>query len=140
MFESRSYIDRIIDNIQEFMDSKDRNLKRFLDTDKSIKYEFRKGNKFLSFEYLRGVFNLDDYSWICLLISVLNEIKSKSFDPIRESIKSFNFDNESKRYQQLCNLESKSFTLFMDRNKKIDKYILEFLMTNGSAEISSRLK
>ena len=138
MFESRNYIDRIIDNIQEFMDSKDRNLKRFLDTDKSIKYEFRKGNKFLSFEYLRGVFNLDDYSWICLLISVLNEIKSKSFDPIRESIKSFNFDNESKRYQQLCNLESKSFTLFMDRNKKIDKYILEFLMTNGSAEISSR--
>lgn len=138
MFESNSYIDRIINNIQEFMDSKNRDLKHFLGADKLIRNESRKSNSFSSFEYLKSTFKLDDCSWICLLISVLNEIKSRNFDPIQESIKSFNFKNESKRYQQLRDLESRSLSLFLDRNKKIDKYILEFLMTNGSAEISSR--
>ena len=94
---------------------------------------------FFSFDYLRTFFKLSNISWVCLLISVLNKVSKHNFDPIKESIRiCLNDSDKCNFYDEKLKLEDESYSLFLNKDKQIDDYIYNFLMSNGSALCLSR--
>lgn len=137
------YTENIINNIKKLINSPENKIKEnilnFIEKDKKITKEIQKNQEFFAFEYLRAIFKLDNYSWICFLISVFNELNNKDINPV-EKVSEIFFKNKNKSefYKLNQNLKSKAYALFLDKNKKIDKNIFDFVMSNGKATISSR--
>ena len=137
------YIEDVIDNIKLLLNSgKDKTeetVLNFIKNDEKITKEIQKNKEFCAFEYLRTIFNFDNYSWICFLISVLNELESQNIDPIDKVSEIFFKDKTKSEFFNLSqNLSLNAFSLFLDKNKKIDKNIFDFVMSNGKADVSSR--
>ena len=137
------YIEDVIDNIKLLLNSgKDKTeetVLNFIKNDEKITKEIQKNKEFCAFEYLRTIFNFDNYSWICFLISVLDELESKNIDPIDKVSEIFFKDKSKSEFFYLSqNLSLNAFSLFLDKNKKIDKNIFDFVMSNGKADVSSR--
>ena len=137
------YIEDIIDNIKLLLNSEknktEETVLNFIKNDKKITKEIQKNKEFCAFEYLRTIFNFDNYSWICFLISVLNELESQNIDPIDKVSEIFFKDKTKSEFFNLSqNLSLNAFSLFLDKNKKIDKNIFDFVMSNGKADVSSR--
>ena len=137
------YIEDVIDNIKLLLNSEkdktEETVLNFIKNDKKITKEIQKNKEFCAFEYLRTIFNFDNYSWICFLISVLNELESKNIDPIDKVSEIFFKDKTKSEFFNLSqNLSLNAFSLFLDKNKKIDKNIFDFVMSNGKADVSSR--
>ena len=137
------YIEDVIDNIKLLLNSEkdktEETVLNFIKNDKKITKEIQKNKEFCAFEYLRTIFNFDNYSWICFLISVLSELESKNIDPIDKVSEIFFKDKTKSEFFNLSqNLSLNAFSLFLDKNKKIDKNIFDFVMSNGKADISSR--
>ncbi len=137
------YIEDVIDNIKLLLNSKkdktEETVLNFIKNDKKITKEIQKNKEFCAFEYLRTIFNFDNYSWICFLISVLDELESKNIDPIDKVSEIFFKDKSKSEFFNLSqNLSLNAFSLFLDKNKKIDKNIFDFVMSNGKADVSSR--
>lgn len=130
------YLEKVFFNLEDLI--KYKNVEKFISEDEIIKKEGIKKDSFCALEHFRNIFQLNDYLWICLLISIFNEITNmKDIDPFSFIMKNFSFKNKSEYYE--CKQElNKSFSLFLDKNKKIDKYILEFIMTNGLSSGESR--
>lgn len=137
------YIEDVIDNIKLLLNSEkdktEETVLNFIKNDKKITKEIQKNKEFCAFEYLRTIFNFDNYSWICFLISVLNELESQNIDPIDKVSEIFFKDKSKSEFFYLSqNLSLNAFSLFLDKNKKIDKNIFDFVMSNGKADVSSR--
>ena len=137
------YIEDVIDNIKLLLNSEkdktEETVLNFIKNDEKITKEIQKGKEFCAFEYLRTIFKFDNYSWICFLISVLNELESKNIDPIDKVSEIFFKDKTKSEFFNLSqNLSLNAFSLFLDKNKKIDKNIFDFVMSNGKADVSSR--
>ena len=137
------YIEDVIENIKLLLNSEkdktEETVLNFIKNDKKITKEIQKNKEFCAFEYLRTIFNFDNYSWICFLISVLSELESKNIDPIDKVSEIFFKDKSKSEFFNLSqNLSLNAFSLFLDKNKKIDKNIFDFVMSNGKADISSR--
>ena len=137
------YTENIINNIKLLLENKKNNtdeaILNFIEQDKKITAEIQKNKDFFAFEYLRTIFKLDNYSWICFLISVLNALENQNIDPIDKVSEIFFKDKSKSEFFSLNqNLISNSFSLFLDKNKKIDKNIFYFVMSNGKSNISSR--
>ena len=137
------YIEDVIENIKLLLNSEkdktEETVLNFIKNDKKITKEIQKNKEFCAFEYLRTIFNFDNYSWICFLISVLNELESKNIDPIDKVSEIFFKDKSKSEFFYLSqNLSLNAFSLFLDKNKKIDKNIFDFVMSNGKADVSSR--
>ena len=137
------YIEDVIDNIKLLLNSEkdktEETVLNFIKNDKKITKEIQKNKEFCAFEYLRTIFNFDNYSWICFLISVLDELESKNIDPIDKVSEIFFKDKTKSEFFNLSqNLSLNAFSLFLDKNKKIDKNIFDFVMSNGKADVSSR--
>lgn len=137
------YTENIINNIKLLLENKKNNTEKailnFIEQDKKITAEIRKNKDFFAFEYLRTIFKLDNYSWICFLISVFNKLENQDINPI-EKVSEIFFKNKSRSefYELNQDLKSKAFYLFLDKNTKIDKNIFDFVMSNGKSNISSR--
>ena len=144
MINYNSYIEKILENTEQLVCSNKSEsnelIENFVKKDELIMEEIQKNEEFFSFSHLRIVFNLNIYSWICILISVLCELKQDlNLNPIEKVLDLFfNSEKNSDYYRKKQELESKSFSLFLDKNKRIDRYIFDFLMTNGFSPISSR--
>ena len=144
MINYNSYVEKILENTEQLVCSNksksDELIANFIKKDELIMEEIQKSEEFFSFSHLRIVFDLDIYSWICILISVLCELKQDlNLDPIEKVLDLFfNSEKNSDYYRKKQELEYKSFSLFLDKNKRIDRYIFDFLMTNGFSPISSR--
>lgn len=137
------YVEDVIDNIKLLLNSEkdktEETVLNFIKNDKKITKEIQKNKEFCAFEYLRTIFNFDNYSWICFLISVLDELESKNIDPIDKVSEIFFKDKTKSEFFYLSqNLSLNAFSLFLDKNKKIDKNIFDFVMSNGKADVSSR--
>ena len=137
------YIEDVIENIKLLLNSEkdktEETVLNFIKNDKKITKEIQKNKEFCAFEYLRTIFNFDNYSWICFLISVLNELESENIDPIDKVSEVFFKDKSKSEFFNLSqNLSLNAFSLFLDKNKKIDKNIFDFVMSNGKADVSSR--
>lgn len=137
------YIEDVIDNIKLLLNSEkdktEETVLNFIKNDEKITKEIQKNKEFCAFEYLRTIFKLDNYSWICFLISVLNELESQNIDPIDKVSEIFFKDKSKSEFFNLSqNLSLNAFSLFLDKNKKIDKNIFDFVMSNGKADVSSR--
>ena len=137
------YIEDVIDNIKLLLNSEkdktEETVLNFIKNDEKITKEIQKNKEFCAFEYLRTIFNFDNYSWICFLISVLNELESQNIDPIDKVSEIFFKDKTKSEFFNLSqNLSLNAFSLFLDKNKKIDKNIFDFVMSNGKADVSSR--
>ncbi|MBR0183809.1 MAG: ATP-binding protein [Clostridia bacterium] len=137
------YIEDVIENIKLLLNSEkdktEETVLNFIKNDEKITKEIQKNKEFCAFEYLRTIFNFDNYSWICFLISVLNELESKNIDPIDKVSEIFFKDKSKSEFFNLSqNLSLNAFSLFLDKNKKIDKNIFDFVMSNGKADVSSR--
>lgn len=137
------YIEDVIDNIKLLLNSEkdktEETVLNFIKNDEKITKEIQKNKEFCAFEYLRTIFNFDNYSWICFLISVLDELESKNIDPIDKVSEIFFKDKTKSEFFNLSqNLSLNAFSLFLDKNKKIDKNIFDFVMSNGKADVSSR--
>ncbi len=137
-YNYKEHIDSLLKKTEKLVSCKESsNLKYLLGElyNENLKLKF----DFFSFDYLRVFFKLSDISWVCLLISVLNEVSSYNFDPINETIRvCLGKVDKCKFYEEKEKLERESFLLFLDKNKKIDIHIFEFLMSNGNAPCSSR--
>ena len=137
-YNYKEHIDSLLKKTEKLVSCKESsNLKYLLGElyNENLKLKF----DFFSFDYLRIFFKLSDISWVCLLISVLNEVSSYNFDPINETIRvCLGKVDKCKFYEEKEKLERESFLLFLDKNKKIDIHIFEFLMSNGNAPCSSR--
>ena len=137
------YIEDVIENIKLLLNSEkdktEETVLNFIKNDEKITKEIQKNKEFCAFEYLRTIFNFDNYSWICFLISVLDELESKNIDPIDKVSEIFFKDKSKSEFFYLSqNLSLNAFSLFLDKNKKIDKNIFDFVMSNGKADVSSR--
>lgn len=137
------YIEDVIENIKLLLNSEkdktEETVLNFIKNDEKITKEIQKNKEFCAFEYLRTIFNFDNYSWICFLISVLDELESKNIDPIDKVSEIFFKDKTKSEFFNLSqNLSLNAFSLFLDKNKKIDKNIFDFVMSNGKADVSSR--
>ena len=137
------YIEDVIENIKLLLNSEkdktEETVLNFIKNDEKITKEIQKNKEFCAFEYLRTIFNFDNYSWICFLISVLDELESKNIDPIDKVSEIFFKDKSKSEFFNLSqNLSLNAFSLFLDKNKKIDKNIFDFVMSNGKADVSSR--
>ena len=137
------YIEDVIENIKLLLNSEkdktEETVLNFIKNDKKITKEIQKNKEFCAFEYLRTIFNFDNYSWICFLISVLSELESQNIDPIDKVSEIFFKDKTKSEFFNLSqNLSLNAFSLFLDKNKKIDKNIFDFVMSNGKADVSSR--
>lgn len=137
------YIEDVIENIKLLLNSEkdktEETVLNFIKNDKKITKEIQKNKEFCAFEYLRTIFNFDNYSWICFLISVLSELESKNIDPIDKVSEIFFKDKSKSEFFNLSqNLSLNAFSLFLDKNNKIDKNIFDFVMSNGKADVSSR--
>ena len=130
------YLEKVFLNVKKLIKNKD--IKNFILEDKIIKKENVKGDLFFALDHFRTIFQLNDYLWICFLISIFNELTNiKKTDPFDFIMRNYSFKNELEYYQ--CNQELKrSFSLFLDKNKNINIYILEFIMTNGLSSGESR--
>lgn len=114
--------------------------------DKKIKYlleelldeNLRLKIDFFAFDYLRIFFKLSNISWVCLLISVLNEISNYDFDPIKEAERLFlNDSSKCQRYEEKKKLRRESRLFFLNKDNRIDGYIFNFLMSNGNEALFS---
>ena len=137
------YIEDVIGNIKLLLNSEkdktEETVLNFIKNDEKITKEIQKNKEFCAFEYLRTIFKLDNYSWICFLISVLNELESQNINPIDKVSEIFFKDKTKSEFFNLSqNLSLNAFSLFLDKNKKIDKNIFDFVMSNGKADVSSR--
>lgn len=130
------YLEKVFLNVENLIENK--NIKDFILEDQVIKLECIKDNTFFALDHFRSMFRLNDYLWICFLISIFNEISNtKDVNPFDFIMKNFNFKNKFEYYECKQELEI-SFSLFLDKNQRIDKYILEFIMTNGLSSGESR--
>jgi hypothetical protein len=81
MINYNSYIEKILENTEQLVCSNksasNELIANFVKNDELIMQEIQKSEEFFSFSHLRIVFDLDIYSWICILISVLCELKKK---------------------------------------------------------------
>ena len=125
------YVEKILNDLNKILQN-DNNfgIENFENSYKNIKLEINKTKDFFSFEYFRIEFNLDNASWLCLLISIFNEVNNSKINPIEMTTKIY-FNNKIKFYDKIQSLKSISYSFFLNINDEIDKYILNFLMTNG---------
>ena len=137
MEEYERCIEKLIDKTEVLVTCSDSKrtkylLEELLDENLRIKMEF------FAFDYLRIFFKLSDISWVCLLISILNEISDYNFDPIKETERLFLGDlSRCKYYEEKEKLKRESNVLFLNKDNRVDKYIFSFLMSNGNEALYS---
>lgn len=138
MEDYKKYIESLLDKTEQLLlCKKDLHLKYLLEDlyNEKLKVKF----EFFSFDYLRTFFKLSDISWVCLLISVLNKVSKYNFNPIKETIRiCLNESDKCTFYNEKLKLEDESYSLFLNKDNKIDDYIYNFLMSNGNALCLSR--
>ena len=138
MEDYKEYIESLLSKTEDLLlCEKNTHLKYLLEDlyNEKLKIKF----EFFSFDYLRTFFKLSDISWLCLLISVLNKVSKYNFDPINETIRIFlSHSDKCDFYDEKLKLEDEAYSLFLNKDKKIDDYIYNFLMSNGNALCLSR--
>ncbi len=137
MKEYERCIEKLIDKTEALVTCDDSEKIKYL-LEELLDENIRLKLDFFAFDYLRIFFKLSDISWVCLLISILNEISNYDFDPLKEAERLFlNNSSRCKHYEEKEKLKRESNLLFLNKDNRIDKYIFSFLMSNGTEALFS---